>query len=333
VGLILAVDQGSTKTAALVAAGNGEILGTACARGACHASDGMEAAMAAVRAASQGALSQAGASFSEVALLFGGIAGADWPHEYPLLEGAIRTATGVGSVVVVNDCIIARRAGTDCPWGAVLCAGTGLNAAIISPTGESYIFGYYINGEDHGGTALGRLSLRAVFAAESGIGPPTLLSAGMLSHFGLTTVDDLLHRYEEGRLGPTSELLPVLVAAVQAGDPVATGLVVDFGERLARYVTAGLRRFGTTQLEQDVVLSGGIFKARLPGLRETVSQAILAEAPRARIVDAIYEPVVGALLLAMERREGKPVSLSAPAIAESAKRHGLLRAFEGSGKE
>lgn len=317
-GLILALDQGGTKTAALVANASGEILGAGYGRGACHAESGMEVAMGAVMEAAGAALSAAGATLAQVETVCGGMAGADWPDEYPLLENALRETTGVRNVQVVNDCIIAWRAGTDCPVGAVLCAGTALNAAVIGPHGQSYIFGYYISGDDLGGTALGRLSLRAVFAAESGIGPGTRLTDLLLSHFGLASVDDLMRAYVSGKLGRTSTLVPVLEQAVALGDDVAVRLVADFGERLARYVTAGQKRFGMLQCEQDVVLSGGVFKAHLPGLRESVTRAVLREAPRARLVDARYEPVVGALLLALP-------ALTLPALAESAARHQLLR--------
>lgn len=332
-GLILALDQGATKTAALVATAGGEILGVGHSLGACHASDGMHAAMAAVLEAAGEALGQAGLAsaagapgrLAQVDHVFAGMTGADWPHEYPLLEAALRQATGVANVTVVNDCIIARRAGTDTPWGAVLCAGTGLNAAVISPGGASYIYGYYINGDDNGGTALGRLSLRAVFGAEAGIAPPTLLTAGLLNHFGLATVDELMMRYVSGQLGPTSTLVPVLVEAVRAGDVVARRIAADFGERMARYVTAGLRRFDMMDLAQDIVLSGGVFKADLPGLREALTAAVRRDVPGARMIEARYEPVVGALLLALEERGEKGASLEMPAIAAAAAQFDLIR--------
>lgn len=322
-GLILAFDQGATKTAALAATAGGEILGVGYSRGACHASDGMDAAMTAVKEAAAAALKQAGGG--HIDHVFAGMTGADWPHEYPQLQTALRQATGVANVTVVNDCIIARRAGTDSPWGAVLCAGTGLNAAVISPGGASYVYGYYINGDDNGGTALGRLSLRAVFGAEAGITPPTLLTAGLLNHFGLTTVDDLMMRYVGGELGPTSTLVPVLVEAVRAGDAAAGRIVSEFGERLARYVTAGLRRFDMVHLEQDVVLSGGVFKADLPGLRESLARALAKDVPGARLREARYEPVVGALLLALEERGERGVSLESPALAVGAAQFKLIR--------
>lgn len=372
-GLILALDQGSTKTAALVATERGDILGAGSARGACHASDGMEAAMRAVQEAALAALKSAGITAGHlhgplrppaaghpsapwspsvpghppvpsptpapgstsasqplplpavIDQVCAGMTGADWPHEYPLLQENLRRATGVAWVTVVNDCIAARRAGSDRPWGSVVCAGTGLNVAVTSPGGETYIYGYYIQGDDQGGTALGTLALRAVFAAEAGIGPPTRLTGALLRHYGAAAVDELLQRRVAGRLGPSSELVPLLAAAARAGDEVALAIVHGFAGRAARYVTARLERFGMTDLEQDVVLTGGVFKAGLPGLREGVAAAIARVVPRARLVDAPYEPVVGALVLALEERHGVPFALSDPVLAGSARRHGLIR--------
>ena len=46
-------------------------------------------------------------------------------------------------VVVKNDCFGGLRAGTDRPYGIVLAAGTGMNAAVITPSGEEWAYGYY----------------------------------------------------------------------------------------------------------------------------------------------------------------------------------------------
>jgi N-acetylglucosamine kinase-like BadF-type ATPase len=320
-GLILALDQGSTKTVALVSDRAGQVLGTGYARGASHPSTGMETAMAAVQSAAAAALNAAGATPAQVDIVSGGLSGADYPYQYELLRCALKQVTGVPDPIVVNDCIIAWRAGNSAPWGAVLCVGTGTNAAVISPDGKSFVFGDYIQGDDHGGSSLGRLALRAVFDAEAGVGPATGLTELLLARFGLPTVDELLCEYVHGRLGRTSELMDVVVAAVRSGDAVAVQLVSDFGQRLARYVVAGLRRFGLTGLAPEVVLSGGIFKAELAPLRASVSAAILRDVPQARIVDARYEPVAGALLLALDRLGVR----AGAAFAESAAAHRLLR--------
>jgi len=322
---VLALDQGGTKTAALVADGAGRILGAGYSGGACHAIDGMPLAMAMVMAACRQALQQAGLSLEQVGLVVAGMTGADWPEEYPLLQGALRAAMGAADVTVVNDCIIAFRAGTDSPCGAVLCAGTGLNAAVISPAGESFIYGYYIDGDDNGGTALGRLALRAVYNAQSGIGLPTRLTQAVLAFYGAASVDGVMRRAVAGQLGEPKALVPLLAGVVREGDPVAVGLVEAFGARLARYVVAGVARYGMLGATADVVLSGGVFKAGMPELRKAVARGIQAEAPGMTLVDARYEPVVGALLLGLDRLAGKSVPLASDAVAQSVARFGLSR--------
>lgn len=322
---VLALDQGGTKTVALLADASGSARGLGHSGGACHAVHGMAAAMQRVREACQAALQQAGVAADQVALLSAGMTGADWPHEYALLEEALRETTGVHNVHVVNDCMIALRAGTDAPAGAVLGAGTGLNAAVVSPRGEQFIYGYYVQDEDNGGTALGQLALRAVYKAHTGLQPPTALTQRLLDRLQARSVDDLLYRGVNGQLGEPSVLAPLVLAVAREGDPVAADLVRQFGQRLSAYIVAGLQRFSMLEMPVDVVLSGGIFKAGLPLLRDTVSQGILAGAPQAAVLEALYEPVLGALLLGLERQQGAPWSLQSAAIVRSAEQFGLFR--------
>ena len=52
--------------------------------------------------------------------------------------------------------------------------------------------------------------------------------------------------------------------------------------------------------EVEVVLGGSIFKAKGPLLIDTIKQVVHEVAPRASIVLPEFEPVVGALFLALE---------------------------------
>jgi hypothetical protein len=98
-----------------------------------------------------------------------------------------------------------------------------------------------------------------------------------------------------------------------------------FGQGYAGLAAAGLRRLGMAEIALEVVLSGSIFKARGPLLVETIRTALHQAAPRARLVNARYEPVVGAALLGLEEL-GVPIEAAAKArIEESASRLGLLR--------
>jgi len=71
------------------------------------------------------------------------MSGADWPDEPPMLASHLGQLGKFSSIHVVNDAIIALRAGTDKPFGAILIGGTGANCAIRSPGGKEYVFGFY----------------------------------------------------------------------------------------------------------------------------------------------------------------------------------------------
>ena len=83
-------------------------------------------------------------------------------------------------------------------------------------------------------------------------------------------------------------------------------------ERMARravVVGAGLislemceafRRLGLETTDVEVVLGGSVFKGKGPLLVDTVTQVVHRIAPRASIVLPEFEPVVGAVFLALE---------------------------------
>ena len=87
---------------------------------------------------------------------------------------------------------------------------------------------------------------------------------------------------------------------LKTADPVAIDVLCTFGRDIARYVTAGLKRFNMENDAVEVVLSGSVFKCRAKELQDTVRSEILAVAPHAEIVESIYEPIVGAILLALD---------------------------------
>ncbi len=299
---VIGVDQGSSKTVAVVSDCMGNILGFGSSKGACYVSTGMEYAMNKVSEACQIALNQAGLDRVEVDYFVGGLTGADWPHEYNLLENAIHRVLGIKNVVVYNDCIIAMRGGTNKKSGAVICAGSGLNSAIIAPDGTEYIYGYYIEEGDSGGSALGKKAIGAVYAAETGIGSQTFLTELVLDYLHFSSVNDLLFKVTSKEFSlDVKALTPLLFRAADREDKVAVKIIEDFGTSISRYVTAGLKRFHMLDETVDVVLSGGIFKDKNLILLNTVSRAIKEKATRAKIINAKYEPVIGAALMALDK--------------------------------
>jgi hypothetical protein len=98
-----------------------------------------------------------------------------------------------------------------------------------------------------------------------------------------------------------------------------------FGLGLAELVTAGLLHYEMINLDVEVVLSGSVFKGGGKILAGVMADAIHQVAPRARLVNARYEPVVGALLLGLEKAGIDVDEEVMRNIEASSQRLGLLR--------
>jgi N-acetylglucosamine kinase-like BadF-type ATPase len=87
-------------------------------------------------------------------------------------------------------------------------------------------------------------------------------------------------------------------------DSVALDILAEFGVAVSRYLVAGIKNYGLQTAKIDIVLSGGVFKARNAVLFETIGAEIHHVAPQANIINALYEPVVGAVLWALDGKYG-----------------------------
>ena len=171
----LGIDQGGSKTQAIIGDDTGHILGLAKSRGAVHSSDGMNVAMMACGEACSKAVEEAGITFQDIYGVYGGLTGIDWPDEGELVGRALAETLGISNVHVVNDCLIALRGGTDAENSAIICAGSGLNCAVKAGNRQIQ-YGFYIPDRIQGGMALGNATLQSVFDAEAGIAEKTSLT-------------------------------------------------------------------------------------------------------------------------------------------------------------
>jgi N-acetylglucosamine kinase-like BadF-type ATPase len=308
--LVLGVDAGATKTFALVADEFGHIQGFGRGGPGNHQVAGPEPALTEIRRASEQALAQAGAS-TPVHFGFFGLAGADLPVDFAFLNPAIEGMGFARRVQIKNDTMVALRAGLKRSWGVAVICGTGINAGGIGPDGrEAQLPGLGpLSGDWGGGFDIAQEVIRLISRAWDGRGQPTALTEMVLTALGLPSVEDLIAQlyqsqcdtypgqFDQRRL---LDLVPLVFEAAVGGDQVAQDLLVRVGTEVGTTANAIIRRLGLEDTDVEVVLGGSVFKGQGPLLLDTVTEVVHRVAPRAAIVLPAFEPVVGAVFLAME---------------------------------
>lgn len=320
---ILGIDQGGTKTAALMRE-DGVLVGKGRARGAYFPTQGMDAAMEPVREAAQAALAEAAVEEKEIALTVAGVTGLDYPGDDAAVEQAVRKLFPTGEVIACNDAVIAFYSGAAHSHGAVICAGTGMNGALIDREGRRFIYGDYMDESVQGGSALALRAARKVFDAQLGLSKETALTSLFLAHAKVDDVDTLLRRYmmEDDFRNKLRYLVPDIMRIAEEGDGVARALLDDFAAQIVTYLEAGFRKMGMQAAEEEIVLTGNVFKGE--ALRRRVEMQIAARFPGAQVVSARYEPEVGACIMGLLHR-GIETAECAGVIRESAAALGLIR--------
>ncbi len=301
----LGLDAGGTKTFCLVGDEEGRVLGFGRAGAGNYEAHGVAAADTEIRRAIDAALGDAGIQLSEVNGVGMGIAGADIPDDYEMLEREIFSPLFRDTRRVFrNDSMAGLRGGTRDPFGIVIACGTGCVCAGVNRSGDETRVGG-IN-EDFGdavsGSSIGQEGLRAVWRHRDNIIGDTLLVGKFLERAGCKDEDELFYKMYKGEISYANlePMAPLVFDAAAEGDAVAADILEWGGRYLAQMVNAVARRIGMTGDTFDVVMAGSVFKGSSPVLIDTMRTGIHRVCPRARMVMPVFEPVVGALLLGME---------------------------------
>ncbi len=298
---ILAIDQGQTKTITLLLSEEGRILGIGQAGGASHYKDGLQKASAMMQEAAEHALSSAGLSKKDITGVFGGIAAANWPEEVIMLQDEIKRVFQVERAVVLNDCVIALRAGTDSDNAIVLCTGSGMNSAVFAGGKLELVYNNYIDLYDQGSEGLGARAFKAAFQSHMHYKEAATLEKRLKDYFEIQDMDQLMLAFYRDQLPkPLKDVAAIVFEEAAHNEPAALEAIYSFGKSISQYVIGAVRRFDMDPAEFKVILSGGVFKNVSPLLYETVCSQIHRVYANIRIEQSFYEPIIGAALLALD---------------------------------
>ena len=297
--LLLGVDGGGTKTAALLIDSRGQALGWGLARGSNYHIVGLDGAFAEVKQAVDAALQ----GRSPDAACFC-MAAADMPHDFAQLHARFDGMKLGCPLSIRNDAMGIFRAGSRFPYGVGVVCGTGFNAGGISKTGQEFRFPALgdITGDRAGAGDLAVQALGMAFRAWDGRGEPTMLAEAFLKALDAPDFETLAERWVRRELTyeQVKRLTPLVFEVSEAGDPVAQNLIREQGIELGTAANAILRRLDLIDEDCDVVLGGSVSYGKGSLLMNTVTEVVHRVAPKAMVKRLDVPPVAGAALLAAD---------------------------------
>ncbi|MFJ3650905.1 N-acetylglucosamine kinase [Streptomyces murinus] len=300
---VLAIDAGNSKTDVAVVSAAGEVLATARGGGFRPPAVGVAAAFDALAEPVRRALADAG--LDRVTHVSACLANADLPVEEEQLATALHARGWGGTVEVRNDTFAILRAGVAEPRGVAVVCGAGINCVGMRPDGRTARFPAIgrISGDWGGGWGLAEEALWFAARAEDGRGEATALAHTLPAHFGLSSMYALIEALHLEHLAPErrGELAPVLFATAAGGDPVARAIVDRLADEVTVLATVALTRLELLDEQVPVLLGGSVLTAGHDRLDDGIRARLAARAPKAAVHIVNVRPVLGAVLLGLDR--------------------------------
>ena len=296
--LVLGVDGGNTKTVALTARRDGTVVGVG--RAGCadiYSAPSFDSAIAEIVGAVRQSLPKDSSADDVESAVFS-LAGADWEEDKADLCSVLSEVVPRADVTVINDAIGAIRAGTADGIGVSVVVGTGGCIGAVGPGGRSWHSSWWAL--NTGAWAIGEDALHAVYKAELGLGPATRLTADALRLFGAEDVEDLLHGFtRRGGRNPweAAQFAPAVLKNAKSGDRIAEEIIRQQGAMLGSFARIAAKKVGL-EPPFPLVLLGGVLRGEGA---ELIVDSIVSSAASAEVVRPGREPVVGALLLALDQ--------------------------------
>ncbi len=314
--VLIGVDGGGSKTLALVATLEGQIIGRALAGPSNYHAVGLKAATTALEDAIRSALKTAGCTpvGARIGGLCLGLAGMGRPEDRASIKAWAAEAFPDTPVTVVTDAQLVLAAGTPEGWGIALISGTGSLAYGEDSAGRNARAGGwgYLLGDEGSGYAIGLAALRAVVRAADGRGPQTALTSSVLAHWGLSQPQNLVqYVYASQRSIGRAEiaaLAPLVEASTEtaAEDACARAIIRQAGQELALALKAVAQQLGFAEPADAIAIPCALAGSVLVHGRRVNAALLESAAEMGLVLDPVTlvaEPALGALKLARNALE------------------------------
>lgn len=301
----LGMDAGGTTTFTVITDEKGNVCGVGRGgNGNFHI--GRQSAEESIFKSTQEALKEANLTTEDIDYAWFGMAGGDREEDLVILR-SILDDLNMPNYDVSGDITIAFRAGTNKPYGIIIICGSGVNCAGTNKQLQFYQCGGlgFNFGDYGGGNSLAVETFRAVCRAWDGRGEPTILTELVLKELDYPSVEkmyfDMFDKVlNDGIIIPV-QLTKVLFTAANKGDQVAKELLKKQGIELGLSAKATIENLEMYDDAFDIVLAGSVVtRGSNDIIHNEMKKMLLPIAPKVTLKPLTVEPVVGALLLAME---------------------------------
>ncbi len=304
---LLGIDGGGTKTIAIAADLQGNVLGRGSSGASNYQTVGLDQAIAAIKEASEIAIAAAGITAHEARVVCLGLAGVGRESDRVLLLPTIEKLNLAEKIILEHDAAIALAGALVCEPGIVILAGTGAMAFGMNSAGEQKRAGGWgsILGDEGSAYYIGRRALAAACRAYDGRGPETMLINSLIECLGLDDFTDIVKEIYSRQASPKAiaSLAPLVSQAAKDGDEAAVTILRDAAEELALTASAVIEGLNMQDEAFQVAISGSVFKAGEP-LLTPFSEYLRSTAPYAQIIPPRFEPAMGAVFLARQAMSG-----------------------------
>ena len=293
---IIGVDGGGTKTLALLADLDGNVLARGLSGSSNYNAVGFETACLALADAINSSKKNIPDEISALCL---GLAGVGRSEDIERFQTWAQNKFPRTIVKVVNDADILLAASSSTGPAIALVCGTGsiiygrtITGELIRAGGWGYLFG-----DEGSGYSIGAAALRAVMQAYDGRGTSTLLTQLILEKRGLNTPPDLI-RSIYGADSPRLEvasLSELVEQAASQNDALAISILDEAAQALVKSIKAVYPKLGSATFL--LIISGGTI---LNGKYLQTAFRSICDAYNLKItsIRLVNEPVEGALTLA-----------------------------------
>lgn len=294
---VLGVDGGGTKTDAVIANLDSEVIATASNGGANWERMGIEKALNSLEEVIKSAAKSAGIETSDISSAAFAIAGVDWADDVKLYQ-PLASRLGIKNYEIMNDSFAALYAGTDNLQGIVSIAGTGGKTSGIYQGKQAQTMGMEL-GEGGGAGQLVGLALEYIAMQFHQTAPKSALYELIPKSLNFNPGTEFFEAVARKGLRLSESLAPEIFKLADQNDPGALYAVKKTAEQHAKDVCGIAKQLGIKDQNVVVVRAGGLHTAGNSIFDKDFEDHVIAQLPNAKLLVLDKAPVMGAVLRAI----------------------------------